>query len=143
MSIREKIWIRLSSLYPSMLRRLYHMDIAQGVRLSYKAHLDRSINPQGIHIGANTWVLAGAYILAHDHCRSLRTNTYIGSNSIIGINAIIMPGVTIGDEVIVGGGSVVTKDVPSNCIVAGNPARIIRTGIHVFCGKIINTDTES
>lgn len=38
-------------------------------------------------------------------------------------------GVRIGDEVIVGAGSVVTKDVPSNSIVAGNPARIIRQGI--------------
>jgi acetyltransferase-like isoleucine patch superfamily enzyme len=43
---------------------------------------------------------------------------------------MIMCGVKIGDEVIVGGGSIVTKDVPSNCIVAGNPARIIRTNIH-------------
>ncbi len=41
-----------------------------------------------------------------------------------------MCGVTIGDEVIVGSGAIVTKDVPSNCIVAGNPARIIRRNIH-------------
>ena len=41
-----------------------------------------------------------------------------------------MPGVTIGDEVIVGSGAVVTKNIPSNCIVAGNPARIIRENIH-------------
>jgi len=40
-----------------------------------------------------------------------------------------MPGITIGDDVIVGTGAVVTKDVQSNSIVAGNPARIIRTGI--------------
>ena len=40
-----------------------------------------------------------------------------------------MPGVKIGNQVIVGAGSVVTKDVPSNCIVAGNPAKIIKTGI--------------
>ncbi|MBI5237009.1 MAG: hypothetical protein HY887_01110 [Deltaproteobacteria bacterium] len=42
-----------------------------------------------------------------------------------------MPGLTIGSEVIVGAGSVVTKDVPPNCIVAGNPARIIRREIHM------------
>ena len=41
---------------------------------------------------------------------------------------MIMPGVTIGNHVYVGGGSVVTKSVPDHCIVAGNPARIIRTG---------------
>ena len=49
-----------------------------------------------------------------------------------------MPGVTIGDEVIVGSGAVVTKDVPSNCIVAGNPAKIIKEGIHTTkYGKLI------
>ena len=40
-------------------------------------------------------------------------------------------GLKIGDEVIVGAGAVVTKDVPSNCVVAGNPAKIIRTGIRM------------
>lgn len=40
-----------------------------------------------------------------------------------------MCGVRIGDEVVVGSGAIVTKDVPSNCVVAGNPARIIRDGI--------------
>lgn len=43
-----------------------------------------------------------------------------------------MCGVRIGDEVIVGSGAVVTKDVPSNTIVAGNPARIIKEGIHML-----------
>lgn len=49
-----------------------------------------------------------------------------------------MPGITIGDEVVVGSGAVVTKDVPSNSIVAGNPAKIIKQGIHTKnYGKII------
>ena len=139
MTLREKIWVKLAHLYPYFLRRFYHIDLGPFVRLSYKAHIDKSINPQGIHIGAHTWVLAGAYVLAHDHCRQLRADTHIGHDCVIGINAIIMPGVTIGDEVIVGGGSVVTKDVPSNTIVAGNPARIIRTGIHVSHGKIVTS----
>lgn len=39
----------------------------------------------------------------------------------------IIGDITIGDNVIVGAGSVVTKDVPSNCIVAGNPAKVIKT----------------
>jgi len=45
------------------------------------------------------------------------------------VNSIILPGVKIGDEVIVGAGAVVTKSVPPNCVVAGNPAKIIRDGI--------------
>ena len=43
----------------------------------------------------------------------------------IGANSVILPGVTIGEDALVGAGSVVTKDVPSRAIVAGNPARII------------------
>ena len=65
-------------------------------------------------------------------------DTYIGSNCVIGGRAIIMPGVTIGDHVYVGAGSVVTKSVPDHCIVAGNPARIIRTGTVISdMGQII------
>ena len=41
-------------------------------------------------------------------------------------NVSIMPGVTIGNNVIVGAGAVVTKDIPDNCVVAGIPARVIR-----------------
>lgn len=50
----------------------------------------------------------------------------IGNKVWIGGGAIILPGVTIGDESIVGAGSVVVNDVPSKCVVAGNPAKIIR-----------------
>jgi acetyltransferase-like isoleucine patch superfamily enzyme len=50
--------------------------------------------------------------------------TKIGNNVIVGSNATLFP-VTIGDNAIIGAGSVVTKDVPSNVTVAGNPARII------------------
>lgn len=49
----------------------------------------------------------------------------IGNNVWIGGGAIIMPGITIGDNAIIGAGSVVTKDVPKNAVVAGNPAKII------------------
>lgn len=50
----------------------------------------------------------------------------IGDDVWIGGGAIILPGVTIGSNVIVGAGSVVTKDVPNNVVVAGNPAKIIK-----------------
>lgn len=49
----------------------------------------------------------------------------VGNNVMIGVRVQIMPGVTIGDNVIIGGGSIVTKDIPSNSIVAGAPARKI------------------
>ncbi len=50
----------------------------------------------------------------------------IGNNVTIGCHACIIGGVKVGDNVIIGAGSVVVKDVPDNCVVAGNPARIIK-----------------
>lgn len=50
----------------------------------------------------------------------------IGNNVSIGANVNILGDITIGDNVIIGAGSVVVKDIPNNCIVAGNPARIIK-----------------
>lgn len=51
----------------------------------------------------------------------------IGDWVYIGTNALIMPGVTIGNNVLVGAGSVVTRSIPDNTVVAGNPARVICT----------------
>lgn len=50
----------------------------------------------------------------------------IGNNVKIGANSVIIGNIIIGDNVIIGAGSVVVKDMPDNCVVAGNPARIIR-----------------
>ena len=51
---------------------------------------------------------------------------HIGKNVWIGSNSTILSGVTIGDDAVVGAGSVVTKDVPARAVVVGNPARVIR-----------------
>ncbi len=49
----------------------------------------------------------------------------IGNYVFIGENTVILPGVTIGDRVIIGSGSIVTKDIPDNSVAVGNPARVI------------------
>lgn len=51
---------------------------------------------------------------------------HIGRNCWIGAGALIMPGVTIGDNTVIGAGSVVTKDIPSNVVAVGNPCRVLR-----------------
>lgn len=53
--------------------------------------------------------------------------THVGKRASIGSGAVILCGVTIGDGALVGAGSVVTKDVPAQTVVAGNPARVLRT----------------
>lgn len=107
---------------------IYRMDIAKSARISFGAKLDKT-NPRGVHVGEESYIASGAIVFTHDFSRGIHEDTYIGKRCFIGANAIIMCGVRIGDEVIVGSGAIVTKDVPSNCIVAGNPARIIREGI--------------
>lgn len=51
---------------------------------------------------------------------------HIGRNCWIGAGVIIVPGITIGDNVVIGAGSVVTKDIPSNMVAVGNPCKILR-----------------
>ena len=53
----------------------------------------------------------------------------IGNHVWICSNSIVLKGVTIGDGAIIAAGAVVTKDVPSKCMVGGNPAKIIRTNV--------------
>ncbi len=50
----------------------------------------------------------------------------IGNDVWIGGNVVINPNVTIGNNVVIGSGSVITKDIPSNVVVAGNPCKVIR-----------------
>jgi len=90
----------------------------------------------GITIGNNVGIGPGvrmvtSYHLLDDqpvilHSKIEMQPVIIGDNSDIGVAAILMPGVTIGEGAQVGAGAVVTSDVPPYCVVAGNPARRIR-----------------
>ncbi|NJO13926.1 MAG: acyltransferase [Rhizobiales bacterium] len=62
-------------------------------------------------------------------CRKKRQDTFIGECCFIGAHSLILPGVRIGDHCIIAAGSIVSKDVPSHSIAAGNPASVIRSGI--------------
>lgn len=71
---------------------------------------------------------AGHPILPELREKGLQYNmpVHIGRNCWIGAGAIILPGITIGDNVVVGAGSVVTKDLPSGVVAVGNPCRVLR-----------------
>jgi acetyltransferase-like isoleucine patch superfamily enzyme len=118
-------------------RFFYKMNIGQNVRISLKAKLDKR-NSKGVHIGDGSYLAFGATILCHDMSRNFQADVIIGRNCFIGANSIILPGVTIGDEVVIAAGAVVTKNVPSNTIFAGNPANQIRDHIHTtIWGQIV------
>lgn len=94
--------------------------------------------PWLIEIGENVQITRGVTILTHGYDWSVLKGVYgevlgsagkvtIGNNVFIGMNAVILKGVTIGDNVIIGAGSLVNRDIPPNCVAAGNPARVIMT----------------
>ena len=76
-----------------------------------------------VFIGPNVSFTNDKYPKARGEWKLLRTRIENGAS--VGANSVILPGVTIGEEALVGAGSVVTEDVPSRAIVAGNPARIM------------------
>lgn len=108
------------------LTKIWGMDIDRTADFSLSARFDKTY-PAGIHIGPETYIAFDAAILSHDTTRRMYKHTRIGRRCFIGARSIILPGVTIGDNCVVGSGSVVTKDVPPNSVVAGNPARVIKT----------------
>jgi len=130
---------RIIQKYRNKRMRLYGADIHKSVVVERNVMVDRW-NPFGVHVGEHTHLTSGVEILAHfvivlddkNNTDGVKVDTYIGKNCIIGIGSSIRSGVKIGDNVVVGQRSVVTRDVPSNCIVAGNPARIIKENIKII-----------
>jgi sugar O-acyltransferase (sialic acid O-acetyltransferase NeuD family) len=53
-------------------------------------------------------------------------NVTVGSGTMVGAGATILPGLHVGTDAVIGAGSVITRNVPSNCLIVGNPARIVR-----------------
>jgi acetyltransferase-like isoleucine patch superfamily enzyme len=124
------------------LVRVWKMDIHPRTLVSLQAVLDRTY-PRGIHIGEGSAVNFGAVILTHDVVVGEHTHTHVGKFCMVGARSIVMPGVKVGDHSVIAAGAVVTKDVPPNSIVAGNPAKVIRTGIMTTnWGKLTDKGTK-
>ncbi len=100
-----------------------NVSIGNGVTLDFTGNL---------YLSNDAHIANDSYILTHDHGYDYRNKPIgkslkIGRNVFIGIKCIIMPNVSIiGDNAVIGAGSVVTEDVPKNAIVAGNPAKLIK-----------------
>lgn len=117
----------------------------QGIKIGTRCHIGKPstitidyTRPYLVEIGNNVRMNNGFTLLTHDFATSVITNVYgeflpsagkvkIGNNVYFAQKCTVMKGVTIGDNCIIGYGSLVTKDIPCNSVVAGSPARVICT----------------
>ena len=125
--------IRRSLESPESYARRIGVKIGKQCRINTK---NWPSEPYLIEIGDSVRIAPGTSFFTHGGIWSLRKlyndpeldhfgKIKVGNNSYIGEDCMIMPGVTIGERCIIGGGSVVTKSVPDGCMVAGNPAKFI------------------
>ena len=122
----------------------FYCDYGQNIKLGKNTFLnfnclfldDNSITvgKNGL-IGPNVQIYTASHPLAaherivadpEERYLTLTKAVHIGDNAWIGGNTLIMPGVTIGNNVTIGAGSLVTKDIPDNCLAMGSPCKVVR-----------------
>jgi len=81
----------------------------------------------GVEIGDNVKIGYGCAIMSEDTVSDKQGKVVIGKNAKIGANSVVMPGVMIGENAVVGANSFVNKNIPSNEVWAGSPARFIKS----------------
>src|SRR6266542_4680775 len=104
----------------------HHVEIADNVRIHTQAFIPEfSVLEEGCWLGPNVVMTNAKYPLSPGVKDSLK-GPVIRKGAKIGANATLLPGVVIGENALVGAGSVVVRDVAAGTVVAGNPARFIR-----------------
>ena len=110
----------------------HHVHMGKNVYANFNLTL---VDDGEIYIGDYTMIGPNVTIATAGHpvLPELRQEAYqfnipvhIGKNVWIGAGVIILPGVTVGDNTVIGAGSVVTKDIPSDVVAVGNPCRVLR-----------------
>lgn len=109
-----------------------HCHFGKGVYANFNLTI---VDDTHVYVGDYTMIGPNVTIATAGHpiCPELREKGYqynlpvkIGKNCWLGAGVVVLPGITIGDNVVVGAGSIVTKDLPSNVVAVGNPCRVLR-----------------
>jgi acetyltransferase-like isoleucine patch superfamily enzyme len=114
------------------------VDTTGNFRVGYGVYFDAG-NASHIHIEDGVWITSRCLLLCHkrdlanylvgddiNNMPYIIADIRIGKGVHIGMDTVIMPGVTIGDGAIIGAGSLVTKDIPSYTLAVGRPAKIVK-----------------
>jgi len=126
-----------AKMYPEKYARMIGVNMGEGVRIYGSSYSMFSTEPWLITLGNNVHIVRGTEFLPHDGGTlilrdkipdlELTQPIKVGDNVYIGTRCLIMLGVSIGSNVIIGAGSVVTRDIPANSVAVGVPARVIKT----------------
>ena len=104
----------------------HNVKVGNHVRVHSQAFLpEYTILEDGAWVGPNV-VLTNSLYPNHENAKNELKGCHIKKNARIGANSTILPGIKIGEASLIGAGSVVTKNVPNNSIMAGNPAVFLR-----------------
>lgn len=132
--IHLKFFIQSGFEYAAYLKR--HSTLQSQGRACYIAKSANIPDPHLTCVGDNVWITDGCHLLCHDasvvminHMNGTHLDRIgpivLGDNVFLGNNVIVLPGITIGSQVVIGAGAVVTRNIPSGKVWAGNPARLI------------------
>ena len=104
----------------------HHVKIGNSVRIHTQVFIPEfTILEDECWLGPNVVITNAKYPKSPNVKKELK-GAYIKKQAIIGANSTLLPGITIGEHAFIGAGSVVIRDVPDKCVVAGNPAKIIK-----------------
>ena len=132
--MKKKIVRFLKRLFWSLEKRARYDGVIMGKNNRIESYFWSSAEPYLITIGSHCALTENTKIYTHGGARIARGKypdfdvfgkVVLGDRVYVGSGAQIMPGVTIGDNVLIAAGSVVTKSIPSNVVVAGNPAKYV------------------
>ncbi len=111
--------------------RFNGVKIGSNTFISLGAKIDTQFGK--ISIGDNVHITSGCVLLAHDGAlkqidptANPRGQIIIEDNVFIGVNSVVLMNVTIGENSVIGAGSIVNKSIPANSLAIGNPAKVIR-----------------
>ncbi|MGB1242978.1 MAG: acyltransferase [Chitinophagales bacterium] len=103
----------------------HHVRIEDNVRIHSQAFIpEETILEEGCWIGPNVVITNALYPLSKNVKSELK-GVVVRKNAKIGANVTLLPGIEVGENALVGAGSVVTKNVPPNKVVVGNPAKVV------------------
>lgn len=103
------------------------LQIFQGTGKYFQAQNAKIVIGKGCHIANNVGMITTNHDIADPNKHAGGKDIIIGEKSWIGMNSVILPGITLGPHTTVGAGSIVTKSFPEgNCVIVGNPARLIK-----------------